>query len=207
MSVMAILGAAKAASSLLNKKKKEDTTGDAEGGDEGSIGGGGLALGAGQMIMGAINRKKADAMLPPSENPMERQMLNTIRRRRQALMTGTASAGDRANVRQMAKSMGQNSFRAGGPVNTGVLSQLTNQGMANISNQYGQEIAQTMGMEQKQTTDMANLSNDLALLKSNRKDALGATQTKGGLQNVAASMPSKEDVAKKLSKVLAAKPA
>lgn len=179
MSVMAILGAAKAASSLLNKKK-EDTTGNA--------GGAGLALGAGQMIMGAINRKKADAMLPPSENPMERQMLNAIRRRRQALMTGTASAGDRANVRQMAKSMGQNSFRAGGPVNTGVLSQLTNQGMANISNQYGQQIAQTMGMEQKQVKDMTDFRNDVAFLKSNRKDALGATQTKGGFQNLAAGL-------------------
>lgn len=158
------------------------------------------------MLMGAINRKKADAMLPPSENPMERQMRFAIRRRRQALMTGTASSGDRANVRQLAKSMGQNSFRAGGPVNTGVLSQLINQGMANISNQYGQEIAQNMAMEQEQTKNMTNLRNDLALLKSNKRDALGATQTKSGFQNVAASMPSKEEMAG-IAKVLMGNPA
>jgi hypothetical protein len=200
---MAIMGAAKAASSLLGAGKDKNTSGgdSSGGGDMGSIGKGGLALGAGQMIMGAINRKKADAMLPPSENPMERQMLNSIRRRRQALMTGTASSGDRANVRQMAKSMGQNSFRAGGPVNTGVLSQLMNQGMANISNQYGQQIAQNMDMEQKQVTNMANLRNDLALLKSNRKSAQAEQQMKSGFQNVAASMPSKEQIAKVLTAI------
>lgn len=183
---MAIMGAAKAASSLLGKKG--GTTGDAGGEGMDLSGQSNLALGAGQMLMGAINRKKADAMLPPSENPMERQMLNAIRRRRQALMTGTASSGDRANVRQMAKSMVQNSSRAGGPVNTGVLSQLLNQGFANISNQYGQEIAQTMGMEQKQTTDMANLRNDLALLKSNRKSAQAEQQMKSGFQNLAGGL-------------------
>lgn len=193
-----------------NKNKTaSDTTGGTDtsgGGDMGSIGGGSVALGAGQMLMGAINRKKADAMLPPSENPMERQMLNSIRRRRQALMTGTASSGDRANVRQMAKSMGQNSFRAGGPVNTGVLSQLMNQGMANISSQYGQQIAQNMAMEQEQTKNMANLRNDLALLKSNRKSAQAEQQMKSGFQNVAASMPSKEEMAG-IAKVLMGNPA
>jgi hypothetical protein len=180
-----------------------DTSG---GGDMGSIGGGSVVLGAGQMLMGAINRKKADAMLPPSENPMERQMLNSIRRRRQALMTGTASSGDRANVRQMAKSMGQNAFRAGGPVNTGVLSQLMNQGMANISNQYGQEIAQNMAMEQKQVKDITDFRNDVAFLKANKKSAQAEQQMKSGFQNVAASMPSKEEMAG-IAKVLMGNPA
>lgn len=189
-----------------NKDKSTGGTDTSGGGDMGSIGGGSVVLGAGQMLMGAINRKKADAMLPPSENPMERQMLNSIRRRRQALMTGTASSGDRANVRQMAKSMGQNSFRAGGPVNTGVLSQLMNQGMANISSQYGQQIAQNMAMEQEQTKNMANLRNDLALLKSNRKSAQAEQQMKSGFQNVAASMPSKEEMAG-IAKVLMGNPA
>jgi hypothetical protein len=180
-----------------------DTSG---GGDMGSVGGGSVLLGAGQMLMGAINRRKADAMLPPSENPMERQMLNSIRRRRQALMTGTASSGDRANVRQMAKSMGQNSFRAGGPVNTGVLSQLMNQGMANISNQYGQEIAQNMAMEQKQVKDITDFRNDVAFLKANKKSAQSEQQMKSGFQNVAASMPSKEEMAG-IAKVLMGNPA
>jgi hypothetical protein len=197
---------------LFGANKDKSTTGTtggtdtSGGGDMGSIGGGSLALGAGQMLMGAINRRKADAMLPPSENPMERQMLNSIRRRRQALMTGTASSGDRANVRQMAKSMGQNSFRAGGPVNTGVLSQLLNQGFANISNQYGQEIAQNMAMEQKQVKDITDFRNDVAFLKSNRKSAQAEQQMKSGFQNVAAAMPSKEEMAG-IAKVLMGNPA
>ena len=95
---------------------------------------------AGQMIAGAINRKKADAMLPSSENAMERQLLNTVRRRRRALETGTAATADRSAIKQMAKQYGQGAFRAGGQVNTGVLAQLLNQGMANISSQYGQQV-------------------------------------------------------------------
>ena len=143
---------------------------------------------AGQMIAGAINRKKADAMLPPSENVMERQMLNTIRRRRRALETGTAATADRSAIKQMAKQYGQGAFRAGGPVNTGVLSQLLNQGMANISSQYGQQVGQMLGLEQEQTAKMADVSRDLALLKSAGKSAQAEQQALAGGQNLLASL-------------------
>lgn len=145
-------------------------------------------LAAGQMIAGAINRRKADAMLPPSENPMERQMLNTIRRRRRALETGTAATGAGAALKQMVKQVGQNSFRAGGPVNTGVLSQLLSQGMKNISDQYDPQYAQTLGLEQQQTGKMADVSRDLALLRSNRKSAQAEGQMLAGQQNLFASL-------------------
>jgi hypothetical protein len=45
-----------------------------------------------------------------------------------------------------------------------------------------------MGMEQKQTTDIANLRNDLALLKSNRKSAQAEQQMKSGFQNLAGGL-------------------
>lgn len=145
---------------------------------------------AGQMIAGAINRKKADAMLPPSENVMERQLLNTVRRRRRALETGTAATADRTAVKQMARQYGQGAFRAGGPVNTGVLAQLMNQGMANISNQYGQQYGQTLNMEQEQVSKMADVSRDLALLKSARKSAQAEQQMQAGQQNLLATLGS-----------------
>lgn len=145
----------------------------------------GLAIG--QTIGGAINRKKADALLPPSENLMERQMLNTIRRRRRALETGTSSMADRTAVRQMAKSFGTNSFKTG-TANTGMLGQLINQGMQNISAQYAPQLTQLLGQEGEQVKGMANLANDLALLRSSRKSAQAENQMKYGQQNLMASL-------------------
>ena len=78
-----------------------------------------LAFSGGQALMGAVKKKQADAMTPPAENPMERQMLNTIRRRRRAIETGTANAAQNASVRQLGKTMMTNAANAGGPVNFG----------------------------------------------------------------------------------------
>jgi hypothetical protein len=149
---------------------------------------GGFAVG--QMIAGSQNRKKADAMLPPAEDPMERQLLNTVRRRRRAIETGTAATADRTAVKQMARQYGQNAFRAGGPVNTGVLAQLMNQGMQNISSQYNQQYNQALGMEQEQVGKMADVRRDLQLLKSARKSAQGEQQMQAGQQNLLATLGS-----------------
>lgn len=147
-----------------------------------------LAYAGGQMIAGAINRKKADSALPQSENPMERQMLNTIRRRRQALQTGTAGSADRAAMRQMAKGLQTGSMRAGGPVNFGQYNQLMSNAAQNLAAANGQQLSQVLGMEQKQTGDMANLANDIALLRSNRLSAQAENQMKSGTQNMLASI-------------------
>jgi hypothetical protein len=155
---------------------------------------GGFQFGAGQMLAGFLNRKKAEAMLPPSENPMERQLFNTVRRRRRALETGTAANADRSAVKQMAAQYGQNAFRSGGPVNTGVLAQLMNQGMSNISNQYGQQYAQAMKEETELGGKMADVSRDIALLKSARTSARAEQQMQAGQQNLLASLPTKEQL-------------
>lgn len=147
-----------------------------------------LGLAAGQMIAGAVNRKKADAAIPMSENPMERQMLNTIRRRRQALQTGTAGTADRAAMRQMAKGYQSGAMRAGGPVNFGQYNQLMSNAAGNLAAANGQQLNQVLGMEQKQTGDMANLANDLALLRSSRLSAQAENQMKAGTQNMLATI-------------------
>lgn len=147
-----------------------------------------LAMAGGQMIAGAINRKKADAAVPMSENPMERQMLNTIRRRRQALQTGTADSADRAAMRQMAKGYQTGAMRAGGPVNFGQYNQLMQNAAGNLAAANGQQLNQTMAMEQEQVKGMANLANDLALLRSNRLSAQAENQMKAGTQNLLATL-------------------
>jgi|688.fasta_scaffold04862_12 hypothetical protein len=147
-----------------------------------------LGLAGGQMIAGVVNRKKADAAVPMSENPMERQMLNTIRRRRQALQSGTASTADRTAMRQMAKGYQTGAMRAGGPVNFGQYNQLLSNAAGNLAAANGQQLNQVLGMEQKQTGDMANLANDIALLRSNRLSAQAENQMKAGTQNMLATM-------------------
>lgn len=151
----------------------------------------GMALGAGQMITGAIQKKKAKSMLPSPEDVGERALLNTLRRRQQALTTGTAYNPQIAAGRQMAKSLAKSSFNAGGPVNQGMYSNLMSQTMGNIAQQTGQELAQTLGQQGQLVKDMANRKADLTLLQRNEMMADAASNRKAGFQNLAAAiMPS-----------------
>jgi hypothetical protein len=128
----------------------------------------GLAIGQG--INAAIKRKQADALLPASESVLDRQTLNLIRRQIQA--TKNSALGNRgALARQMAKSMGTNMFKAGGPINYGMINNAMSQMASNLAQTQGTELANYMTMLQKQTTDMSDLSNELAMLRSNRKSA------------------------------------
>jgi hypothetical protein len=147
-----------------------------------------LAFSGGQALMGAIKNKQADAMTPPAESAMERQMLNTIRRRRRAIETGTANAAQNASVRQMGKTMMNNAARAGGQVNYGQYNQLIGNAMGNISAQSGQQLAQLLGQEQQQATQMVNRATDLSLLRRNERKADAARMQQAGAQNLLATI-------------------
>jgi hypothetical protein len=147
-----------------------------------------LAFSGGQALMGAIKKNKADAMTPPAENPMERQMLNTIRRRRRAIETGTANSAQNASVRQLGKTMMTNAANAGGPVNFGQYNQLIGNAMGNIAAQSGQQIGQLLGQEQQQATQMVNRATDLSLLRRNEMKADSARMQQAGTQNLLATM-------------------
>ena len=147
-----------------------------------------LAFSGGQALMGAVKKKQADAMTPPAENPMERQMLNTIRRRRRAIETGTANAAQNASVRQLGKTMMTNAANAGGPVNFGQYNQLIGNAMGNIAAQSGQQVNQLLGQEQQQATQMVNRATDLSLLRRNEMKADAARMQQAGTQNLLATM-------------------
>jgi hypothetical protein len=147
-----------------------------------------LAFSGGQALMGAMKNKQANAMTPPAENPMERQMLNTIRRRRRAIETGTANAAQNASVRQLGKTMMNNAARAGGQVNYGQYNQLIGNAMGNIAAQSGQQIGQLLGQEQQQNKDMVNRATDLSLLLRNETKADAARMQQAGTQNLLATM-------------------
>ena len=147
-----------------------------------------LAFSGGQALMGAVKKKQADAMTPPAENPMERQMLNTIRRRRRAIETGTANTAQNASIRQLGKTMMTNAANAGGPVNFGQYNQLIGNAMGNIAAQSGQQVNQLLGQEQQQATQMVNRATDLSLLRRNETNAEAARLRQGGSQNLLATM-------------------
>jgi hypothetical protein len=147
-----------------------------------------LAFSGGQALMGAMKNKQANAMTPPAESAMERQMLNTIRRRRRAIETGTANAAQNASARQLGKTMMNNAASAGGQVNYGQYNQLIGNAMGNIAAQSGQQVAQLLGQEQQQATQMVNRATDLSLLRRNEMKADAARMQQAGSQNLLATM-------------------
>ena len=147
-----------------------------------------LAFSGGQALMGAMKNKQANAMTPPAESAMERQMLNTIRRRRRAIETGTANAAQNASARQLGKTMMNNAASAGGQVNYGQYNQLIGNAMGNIAAQSGQQIGQLLGQEQQQATQMVNRATDLSLLRRNEMKADAARMQQAGSQNLLATM-------------------
>jgi len=153
----------------------------------------GQYMGIGQLIAGTIQRKKADALVPPSESVMERQMLQSIRRRRRALETGTVGSADRAAIRQMGKSFGRNMFQAGGKGNLGQIAALESQAMQNLASTYGQQTNALMTQEQQQANRMAGVSRDLSLLRSDRMSARAEANMQSGAQNLLASIGPKSN--------------
>lgn len=147
-----------------------------------------LAFGAGQSIMGAIKQRQAQAMTPPAESAMERQMLNTIRRRRRAIETGTANAAQNASARQLGKTMMTNAMRAGGQPNFGQYNQLIGNAMGNIAANTAQQLNPLIGMEQQQATGMVNRATDLGLLRRNEMRADAARMQQAGSQNLLATI-------------------
>lgn len=150
-----------------------------------------IGTGLGQTIQGAFQKKKAKGMLPSPEDVGERALLNTLRRRQQALSTGTAYNPQIVAGQQMAKAMQRNAFAAGGPVNQGMYSGLMSQTLGNIAQQTSQDIAQTLAQQGQLTTQMANRKADLTLLQRNEMMADAAENQKAGFQNLAAGLMPK----------------
>jgi hypothetical protein len=132
-------------------------------------------------------------MLPSPEDVGERALLNTLRRRQQAITTGTAYNPQMASLKGTGKTMLRNAFAAGGPVNQGMYSNLMSQTMNNITQQSGQELAQVLGQQGQLVKDMANRKADLTLLPRNEMMADAAQNIKDSGQNLAAALQPSGD--------------
>ena len=169
------------------------TIGGILGAATGTTAGASLGTGLGQLIQGGFQKKKAKGMLPSPEDVGERALLNTLRRRQQALSTGTAYNPQAVAGQQMAKAMQRNAFAAGGPVNMGMYSNLMSQTMGNIAQQTSQDIAQNLGQQGQLVKDMANRKADLTLLQRNEMMADASQNIKDSGQNLAAALEPKGD--------------
>jgi hypothetical protein len=155
------------------------------------------AMAVGQMALGAMQTKKADALLPPGEDPMSRQVLSGLKTQQAKALTGTSDMASRTAVRQMAKTAGQSAFNAGGPVNTGMLASIINPALQNINQTSAALAADYSKQIGEQTSEMAQRKSDLSTFRSTKMAAKGATNTSAGTDNLLASLGGGPGVKKK----------
>jgi hypothetical protein len=146
------------------------------------------AFGAAQLGVGMYQKKKARAALPGAEDLGQRQMLNAIRRRTRAIETGTAGSSDAAINRQNIKSAGINAFKAGGPMNFGILNQLMSGASAASAANRGEQLQSFLQQEKDLVDTMAQRRFDRQMLiqQEDRADAMG--NISGGQDNLLASL-------------------
>lgn len=155
------------------------------------------AMAVGQMALGAMQTKKADALLGPDENPMSRGILSGFQTQQQKALTGTSDMASRTAVRQMAKTMGQTAFNAGGPVNPTMLASVINPALQNINETSAALASDYAKQAAAQAQEMVGYKQDKATLRSTRMSAKGATNTSAGTDNLLASLGGGPGVKKK----------
>lgn len=165
------------------------------------------ALGVGQLALGAYQKKKARAALPGAEDLGQRQMLNAVRRRTRAIETGTAGTSEAARTQQTIKSAGVNAFKAGGPMNFGVLNQLVSGAAAASADQRSQERQGLMAQEGQLVDTMAQRRFDRQMLME-QEDRADAMQNKSSGQDnllagigMGSSVGTEEEKKKKKKKI------
>lgn len=133
-----------------------------------------VGTGAAQLGLGLYQKKKARAQLPGAEDLGHRQMRNILRRRRRAIETGTAGSSEDARTQQMFKSAGVNAFKAGGPMNFGMLNQLMSGASAALADRRGQELQSFLSQEGSLVDTMAQRRFDRQMLmqQEDRADAM-----------------------------------
>jgi hypothetical protein len=167
-----------------------------------------IGTGAGQLIQGAIQKKKAQGMSPSPVDVGRQKLLNDLYRMQQARKTGTAYNPQIAAGKQMAKSLSKNAFAAGGPVNQGMYSNLMSQTMNNITQQSTQDVLQGYGLIDKSVEQAEKRKFDITSLAQTKMEADAAQNQKAGFQNLAAGLmpkgqftnPYDQDVRKKKKK-------
>lgn len=117
--------------------------------------------------------KEADALLPSPIGVYDQRMYTNLQREIQSRKN--QALGQRgAALRQAMASGSRNMFKAGGPVDYGVINSMGSTLARNMQEQSGSETAAYTQMLQQQGEKMQDTINDLGLLRSGRKDLKAA---------------------------------
>jgi hypothetical protein len=143
------------------------------------------AIAAGQSIKAGISEKNAEGLLPSRIGAYDQRTYNALQR--EITSRKNQALGQRgAALTKALKSAGRNMFSAGGPINYGMINRMTNQMATNMQEGAGAELANYYQMLQKQSTDIQDFSNELAILNSTRKDAKSTALRSAANRNIGA---------------------
>jgi hypothetical protein len=146
----------------------------------------GAALGAGQMIAGAIKSKKADKMLPSGPSAAEQRLIEQTKAMRRALLTNQSFAQG-AQASRTGKMLANKMFAAGGRNLGGISAQMADS-QANISAQNQAQAANLLGQEVESQRYASSIGRDSTMLRSARKSAQGEQLKQSGGMNLGASL-------------------
>jgi hypothetical protein len=152
----------------------------------------GAALGAGQMIAGAVKAKKADKMLPTGPTAAEQRLLEQTKAMQRAL-TVNQSFAEGAQASRTGKMLANKMFASGGRNLGGISSQLQDS-QAAIAAGNRKEAANLMGQAVEQARHIGNVIRDTSMLKSARKSAQAEQLKQSGGMNLGASLGLQNDI-------------
>jgi hypothetical protein len=146
----------------------------------------GAAIGIGQSILGAIQKRKADTMLPSGPSAAERALISETSRMRKAAQTNMPAYMTAANERTSNR-MANQAFKLGGR-NIGAIATGMQNAMEGISQQSAQQAAGLLGSEVEQQRFAGNVVRDVQMLRSARMSADAARNTQAGFGNLMAAI-------------------
>lgn len=146
----------------------------------------GAAIGAGQTIMGMLQRKKANAMTPPPYTPEEAANYRLTKRLQQRA-GATGGFNQMYGLNQAAKNYTNTMFKYGGR-NINALSNLLSQNMNTIAEQQAGQQLGLLNSQINQADKFGETARDLALLRQNKLEARAEQNIMGGNRNLFASI-------------------
>jgi len=151
-----------------------------------------MAVGLGQMIAGAVQKKKAEKLMPGMEDPEQRAELEDVKQRMASATSGT-DAMTAANLRNVAQGTAQTQNTiarntggdVGGTVSAMLQSQRTGDSSANqVYGQARQQLPYFMTMKNTMLNNIAQRKLELGLLKHNQVQAQAEANKKSGFGNL-----------------------
>lgn len=140
------------------------------------------AVMAGQAISGAVQKKKAEALVPGPIGSYDQRMYNMLRS--EITSRKNAALGARgAAISKALKNTSKNMFRMG-RIDYGTLNAMQNQMAENALATNESALANFYAMLQKQSTDIQDFANERQILMSTRQDARSAANMQAFNQNI-----------------------